>query len=782
MDKISLNKGWRFFLGNEPNADGRGFDDSEWKKVTVPHDWSVEGDFSKSNSSGTAYLQGGTGWYRVHFKLPEEYRGKKLWVRFEGVYRNSMVWVNSYYMGKHPYGYTPFSYDVSSFVYFGEEDNVIAVKVSREETADSRWYPGTGITRDVNIYVAEQVFIAPEETAFNTVAVDGNKAEVTVKTAVVNSLKEKKNIKTVCRIIDNIGSESTGAELASSEQTETVDGNDTGAFCFDLCCTGVSLWSTKAPKLYTLQLETVADGAVSDIYEVKVGMRTAVFTPDEGFFINGENDVLKGVCVHHDAGCLGAAVPREVWERRLIKLKDMGCNAIRTSHNPHSECLYDLCDELGFYCLDEAFDEWEGPKNKWWQGHNVYPPKRYGYFEDFKEWYERDIKAMVNRDRNHASVIMWSIGNEVDYPNDPYAHPMFSEMTGNNDANKPKEERIYSPDRPNMERLSVIAAYLAKVVKEADPTRPVSVAAAFPELSSHLGFFDELDVIGYNYKEQYYDEDHKRFPDKPILGSENSHSLEAWKAVTDRPFISGQFLWTGIDYLGEAHGWPVHGSPAGLLDVGGFEKPGFYFRKSLWATAPFVYILTESTEANNGPERIYSYRRDEKIRIIANTNENEATLYVNGENKGTVKKSWEYDTLSWEIPYEAGEIKVVTPNCSDVLKTAGAASHIELKCWSNGKEPLEAGKVIQLEAEAFDAEGNRVYTEESMLFVDVEGNGTLLGIENGNLADTTAYYERRRRMHRGHAIIYVRIGDGEGDIKINVRSRRFADAVAVIRA
>ena len=265
---------------------------------------------------------------------------------------------------------------------------------------------------------------------------------------------------------------------------------------------------------------------------------------------------LKGVCVHHDAGCLGAAVPGEVWAIRLKKLKAMGCNAIRTAHNPPDPDLLNLCDRLGFLVMDEAFDEWEGIKNKWWQGHNVYPPKHFGYAEDFPQWHQQDLASMVRRDRNHACVILWSIGNEIDYPNDPYVTPLFREVMGNNDANKPLAERLYDVRKPDAGRLAVVAAELTEQVHRLDDSRPVTSAMSFPELSNLTGYADALDLSGYNYREQFYEKDHETYPGRVILGSENSHDPAAWRAVEDHPYIAGQFLWIGIDFLGECPDGP----------------------------------------------------------------------------------------------------------------------------------------------------------------------------------------------------------------------------------
>jgi hypothetical protein len=289
-------------------------------------------------------------------------------------------------------------------------------------------------------------------------------------------------------------------------------------------------------------------------------------------------------------------VPKELWRRRLRKLKAAGCNAIRTAHNPPDTHLLDLCDEMGFLVMDEAFDEWEGCKNKWWQGHNVYPPKRFGYADAFPQWHERDLGDLVRRDRNHPSIVLWSIGNEIDYPNDPYCHPLFRSMTGNNDANKPAQERQYDPNKPNAQRLAAIAEELAAIVKRHDTTRPVTAALAFPELSNRIGFAQALDVVGYNYKEELYARDRERYPGHVIYGSENGHGETEWHYVRDNPDICGQFLWTGVDYLGEAGGWPVRLSPAGLLTTAGFEKPRYYQRRAMWTGESSAPCISETGE------------------------------------------------------------------------------------------------------------------------------------------------------------------------------------------
>ena len=787
MDITTINQGWKFYLGDVPEADDKGFDDCLWQGVTLPHDWSVTMPFDCANSSGTGYLSGGIGWYRLHLSLPKEYEGKKLWLQFDGVYKNSQVWVNGYYLGKRPYGYSTFRYDITPFAAFGERENVISVKVKREELADSRWYPGTGITRSVKLLVAEEVYVEPDGCFFWTEAIDSDgTSHMAAELCVRNDGKREVTVTAVAALEDE-----TGIVYASHEFEVPIGSKEMVRKNISLIANDLSLWGIHTPTLYRFVVRLYMNGVLTEKHVERVGVRTAVFDPDEGFFLNGKAMKLKGVCLHHDAGCLGAAVPKEVWRRRLVKLKEAGCNAIRTSHNPHSPELYELCDEMGFVVFDEAFDEWEGPKNKWWQGHNVYPPKRYGYYEDFIEWHERDLKAMIERDRNHPCVILYSIGNEIDYPNDPYAHPMFQEMTGNNDANKPKEERVYNPNRPNAERLAVIAEYLAKIAKATDATRPVSLAAAFPELSSRIGLFDHLDVIGYNYKEQFYEEDHKRFPNQPIVGSENSHDIEAWLAVTDNPYISGQFLWTGIDYLGEASGWPVHGSPAGLLTTAGFEKTNYYYRKSLWSEEPMVYLATAKAGTMNGmwgASKTYNYQEGDLVDIFVYTNQTEVELFCNGRSLGTKKKDRRAFGIHWQITYEPGILKAIIPGTDifDCCETTKQPSQYEMKVWKDSSEHgtfrsnqssayekesadwilADGESVAQIEVTALDEAGNPVTNQERRLRVEVEGEGVLLGIDNGNLADVTPYAEPVRSTYQGQLIIYVRSTLHQGDIRV----------------
>ncbi len=490
-------------------------------------------------------------------------------------------------------------------------------------------------------------------------------------------------------------------------------------------------------------------GKEEDAFYAQVAFRTIRFDADEGFFCNGVSYKLKGVCLHEDAGCLGAAVPEEVWERRFRKLKNCGCNAIRMSHNPHAECLYSLCDRLGFFVMDELYDEWANPKNKWTRGHNVYPPSHQGITEDFWSCWQEDMRSFVFAHRNHASIILWSIGNEIDYPNDPYCSPLFKEMTGNNDADKPAAERMYNPNHPDISQLPRIAAMLSREVKKYDASRPVTMALAFPELSEGTGVYNALDVVGFNYKEALYSKNHTRHPAKSFTGSENSHSVAAWEAVKNNAFISGQFLWTGIDYLGEARGWPVHASPAGLLDMAGFEKSGYYLRKSLWSQEAFVYM--ESSPAGKEQwSRSWNYAAGEStlvdVRVFSTAAE--VSLLLNGKPLASAKKNAEGCFLFPAIPYSEGKISAHAGAAKDELCPTKAA--VAISCTL-----LKGRQMHQAEISIVDGDGRLVWGEQSLVTAEVRGDGALAGLENGDVADITEYASHSRHARNGRLIAYL---------------------------
>ena len=758
--QILLDSDWLFHYGDTPEGGSMMWDDRAWRHVTLPHDWAVEHPFDVCWASGTGYLPGGTAWYRKHFTLSGEDASRRILLTFQGIYKHAKVWINSNYLGQHAYGYTSFSFDISPFVRPGE--NLIAVRVEHEDVADSRWYTGSGIDRHVLLtFMDPEVYFKEHGVFASTESDDGKQATIRVR-------YEASGADTV-RVCLLTPAGKTVSESFSSGPEGMIR----------LSVRRPRRWSPADPYLYTLRAETLKGETVTDREEFPFGIRTARFDPDRGFFLNRESMKIRGVCVHHDAGCLGAAVPKVVWRHRLEKLRSMGCNAIRTAHNPPDPDLLDLCDELGFLVMDEAFDEWEGIKNKWWQGHNVYPPKHFGYGEDFPLWHKLDLRSMVERDRNHSCVILWSIGNEVDYPNDPYVTPLFREVLGNNDANKPLAERLYDVRKPDAGRLTSVARELAKLVHELDDTRPVTSAMSFPELSNRIGFADVLDISGYNYREQFYEADHAEWPGRVILGSENSHDPAAWQSVTDHEFIAGQFLWTGIDFLGECPGWPVRISRAGALDLRGKEKPLYAQRQVLWTKDPMVRIAVSSGKKDDpgawGEVFRWKGSPGEKKWVSCYTNQSTVELFLNGRSLGQkMLSSADNGRALWIVEYEPGELTVKAGEASDVLSTPGPAVKLRVHA-DRVSLPADGTQVICLEAELLDERGRPALDEA--LFCQYLGSLSLMGLENGCPDDLTPYSESFRMTREGTLTAYFRTGLDPGPASVHFRTKSGLHAV-----
>ena len=739
------NTGWLFHYGDESGADFMGWDDDAWERVTLPHDWAVSFPFDRAHASGTGYLPGGTAWYRKHFILTADEASKPTEILFEGIYKHARVYINSHYIGQHAYGYTSFSMDISPYIREGE--NVVSVRVEHEDVADSRWYTGSGIDRQVWLVRREIAGFVNGSLFVSTKEADAEKAVLLL-------------------------SYETAVRQGSVEITvggQTVSG-PCGKQTLEMEIPSPVLWSPETPYLYQAKF-TVHGESGEESECVTFGIRTICFDSDRGFFLNGVNMKIKGVCVHHDAGCLGAAVPRNVWRKRLLTLKECGCNAIRTAHNPPDPNLLDLCDELGFLVMDEAFDEWEGTKNKWWQGHNVYPPKRFGYAVDFPEWHRRDLESMIMRDRNHPSIIMWSIGNEIDYPNDPYVTPLFEEVLGNNDAGKPAQERKYDNRKPDASRLPVVARELTGIVHALDTTRPVTSAMSFPELSNQTGLADELDLSGYNYREQFYEADHAKYPGRVILGSENSHQASCWYAVLDHDYIAGQFLWTGIDFLGECRGWPVRISQAGLLKLTGAPKPLYFQRKALWTEKPFVRLAsgTGETERHGVWDAHFAWEgtEGEKRRVYVITNQPEAELFLNGNSLGSHTMNREDGCVAcWEVPFEAGELRARAGDSEDVLHTSGTPSALTL-CAERDPEAAEGEEVAIIRISLEDEQGRPCAASREEVHVQLVGRAWLLGLENGRPDDLTPYRASYRAVYDGELTAYVRVGKGAENVEVH---------------
>ena len=762
-----FNDGWTFVLGDVEGAEAPAFNDSRWMPVQLPHDWSVKGTLSPDNASCTGYLPAGTGWYRKHFdagSLPEG----KTFIYFEGVYNRSSVYLNGHLLGDRPSGYASFMYDMTPYLN-RSGDNVLAVRVDHSRIADSRFYTGSGIYRDIWLVSSGQSHFALWGVGYATVEMTARQAIVRVDTQVEGPLPAR--AKLALTLKDDAGN------VVAKSVTEA-----SAKQYVDLKVKSPRRWDMDDPYLYTLEAALVSAKVVLDRTEVKVGIRTLAFDPDTGFALNGVNRKIKGVCLHHDAGVLGAVVPEEVWERRLRNLKAIGTNAIRTAHNPQTPVFYDLCDRLGLLVMDEAFDEWEYNKKKWVEGWNIGTPAMEGTADFFNEWGERDVTDMVRRDRNHPSIFLWSIGNEVDYPNDPYSHPILD--GGNFEFNQPMSGG-YKPDAPDAMRIGEIAKRLAACVRAADPSRPVTGALAGVAMSNQTAYPDAVDVVGYNYSENRYAKDHAAYPDRVIYGSENSSGYDAWKAARDNDFIFGQFIWTGIDYLGESRAWPSRGFYSGLLDLCGNVKPRGRMRAAMWCDDPVCYIGTYP-KPQPRPERrrpmgdssdawdTWNYEDGQLIRVVCYTNAAQARLLLDGKEVGAMTPfNDETGIIGWDVPYKPGVLKAEGYDASgkkvSEYEIRTALRPASLKAVADRKE-LEAGGLVHVSVEVLDDNGNPVPLGDNEITCNVEGPARLLGLESANNADMGNWNDNVQRAYRGRLMAYIKTSDEPGKVKVRFSS------------
>ncbi len=755
-----FNEDWLFQLGDDAGMAAHEFDDSEWRRLDLPHDWSIEGQLSPTLASCTGYLPGGIAWYRKHFTVQDD--APRHYIYFEGVYNRSEVYLNGHLLGKRPNGYISFMYDMTPYLVEGE--NVLAVRVDHGRSADSRWYTGSGIYRDVYIVSSPEVHFAQWGVAWRAESLTDSRAVVTVDVEIEKHVREAGRLEVRSALYD-----AEGRKISSGSVRAANDGQPLTKTSLNLKVADPHRWNLDDPYLYTLKTVLLQNGKQIDECEYNVGLRTLTFDPDKGFALNGNWMKVKGVCLHHDAGVLGSVVPPEVWKRRLMNLKSIGANAIRMSHNPQAPALYDLCDRLGFLVMDEASDEWEFPKRKWIDGWNVGTPGFQGSFDFFEEWIERDVEDMVRRDRNHPSIFLWSIGNEVDYPNDPYSHPILDGSS----INQPMFGG-YNPDAPDAMRIGKIAKRLAARVKAIDTSRPTTGALAGVVMSNETEYPEAVDVVGYNYTEDRYEQDHAAYPDRVIYGSENGAGIDAWYAVKNNDYIFGQFIWTGTDYLGEARSWPSRGLNTGLLDFGSFPKPRGHFRASLWCENPVTYIGTYPAANDEDGEPIVSaeawdiwnYEPGQNIRVVCYTNAPQARLLLNGKVVGEMKP---YDVptgiIHWDIPYDGGELRAEGCDMdgnilSDyVIRSSGRPYAIRV---TTDRETLtDECKVAHIIVEVVDEDGTTVKLADNNITCRVEGPVRLLGLEGSNDSDMSDYTDDNHRVYHGRLLAYIRSAKGE---------------------
>ncbi|HEY3282340.1 MAG TPA: glycoside hydrolase family 2 TIM barrel-domain containing protein [Armatimonadota bacterium] len=725
-----LVEDWRFHLGEAPGAQEPAFDDAGWRTLDLPHDFSIEGQFSEDLASATGFLPGGIGWYRKSLTLPASLRGKRVSIAFDGVYCNSEVWCNDVSLGVRPSGYASFAYDLTPHLRWDGQPNVLAVRVDHTKHADSRWYTGSGIYRDVWLVVTHPLHVARHGLFVTTPEVTQERAVVAIDALLRNETDQD-----ALAFVEASLLTPEGRRIGTSQNWCPVPAKGEAEAPHQLPVEDPHLWSPETPALYRLSYRVKLGEEWVDSVEVPFGIRSIRFDPNEGFLLNGVETKMRGVCFHHDAGALGATVPAQVWERRLRVLKEMGCNAVRMSHNPPAAYLLDLCDRLGLLVMDEAFDEWTRGKRKWVNGWNKTIATTDGYHEHFEQWSEADLREMVLRDRNHPSVVLWSIGNEIDYPNDPYPE--------------------------NSPELLPIAQRLAGIVRSLDTTRPVTAALA--AVGTCL-FPEALDVVGYNYQEGRYEEDHRLNPGRVITGSENFHTLEAWEAVERSRFISGQFLWTGIDFLGEAGPWPNRGSRSGVLDLAAFPKPGYHFRKSLWTAEPMVHLEREGGK------------------VTCYTNCEAVELFLEGQSLGekllpsSRVLAWEAGVGSLRAVGRSGEVEV----CSFELPAAGPAEALVV---GPDAETLAADgrDVLHLEVEVVDGLGRRVPDATPELTCRVSGPILLLGMESGNQFSHEHYPSATHRAHQGRMLVILRSQRQAGPAEVVLSSPGLKESRVSVR-
>lgn len=765
---MSFDSGWQFHRGGAQRAEVAEFDDSKWRNINLPHDWSIE-DLPGKNSPflSTAISQvnggftvGGTSWYRKTFNLPVTDKGKQIIIQFDGVYMNADVYVNGKHVGNHPYGYTSFYYDITPQINFGTK-NIIAVEV-KNEGQNSRWYSGSGIYRHVWLKTINPIHIAQWGTSISTPSVSKAEATVSVKTQVENNSTIAANISLVTKFLD-----SNGTEVGSTEATSTVNAGEVKLIDAGAVIKNPQLWSCDNAALYKAVTTIYQDEKILYNEENTFGIRTISFSVEKGFQLNGTTLKLKGGCFHNDNGPLGSKAYDRAEERKVELLKASGFNAIRCSHNPPSPAFLDACDKLGMLVIDEAFDMWTIGKNP------------YDYHLYFKDWWKKDMESMVVRDRNHPSIIMWSIGNEI---------PESNNLSG-----------------------AEIAKQLVNYVKDIDPTRAVTSAVngLSPDKDPYL---ETLDIAGYNYafggdhlQENIFVQDHKRKPERIMFCSE-SYPLEAfgsWMAVEDNPFVIGDFVWTATDYIGEASiGWlgyfqkadfyPWNLAFCGDIDICGWKRPQSFYRDALWMTnqlSLFVKPPQPSFAINPNRESWskwhwldavadWNWKGNENklMEVSAYSSCEAAELFLNGKSLGKkeTNRSTEFKAI-WNVPYNAGEIKVIGYSGSKMVNTASIATAekpTQIKLIPDRNIIHADGQDLSyVTIELLDNKGNRNPKADDELNFSITGPGVIEAVGNANPMSLESYQSPKRKAWQGRAMVIIRSTAKEGIITLTVSSK-----------
>lgn len=744
---LPFDKNWKFVEGDRQGAEAVSFNDASWRTLDLPHDWSIEGPYDRNNptGSGGGYLPAGIGWYRKSFFVSDKDAGKKFFIEFDGIMANSDVWLNGHHLGKRPNGYISLSYDLTPYLKLNGS-NVIAVRADNSIQPASRWYTGAGIYRHVRLVSTNPVHIDHWGSFITTSNVSAQNSQVKIQTVVVNDLPGSETITVRTGLIAP-----NGKEVASIQSSKKIDGGKKERI---VQVTGVKkplLWGVDNPQLYKAVTTIVVKRKNVDEVVNNFGIRDAHFEAATGFWLNGKNIKIKGVCLHHDGGAFGAAVPLRVWEKRLTSLKEIGVNGIRTSHAETAPEFLDLCDKLGFLVMDETFDTWNAAKPNAEKGYNLY----------FTDWWQRDTRDIVMRDRNHPSIVIYSVGNEI--------HDNLNDSTG---------FRKYKMQQDLIHSL--------------DPTRPVTMAL-FRPANSHVyenGFAQMMDVVGQNYRENELIAAHEQHPDWKVIGTENTHVISMWLALRDKPYMSGQFIWTGYDYLGEAV-WPKVAAGFGLFDKTGEQKPVGYQRESWWSNQPMVYVTRKDNTANATtwssdwtPDDPGTYTQAD-LQVFSNCDEVE--LFLNGKSMGVKGRTADNASpRTWTIPYEKGTLKAVARNngklvAEQQLKTAGKANKIVVTA---DKSSLKNSwdDVVYVTATITDENGIALSNADEKIDFEIEGAGVIAAVDNGDLASVEPYQAKSRRTYEGRCIALIKASANEGRIIVKANAENLKGGSVIINA
>lgn len=794
-----FTKQWKFVLEDSPEFKNPDFDDSNWRILNVPHDWSIEGDFSGDHPAtpGGGALPGGIGWYRKTFIIDEPDAEKLVFIDFDGVYQKSEVWINGNYLGIRPYGYSSFRYELTPYLNFNGE-NVIAVKVDNSVQPNSRWYSGSGIYRNVWLVKTEKLHIDHWGTFVTTPDVSQEKATVNVKTKLKNEF-ETSIITTLKTSVYN----SAGELITKTEKTIEIGPLVEKEFSQDLQVKKPELWSIENPQLYKVVSEVMGDGILKDRFETPFGIRYFEYDVDNGFFLNGEPIKILGVCQHHDLGCLGAAINTRALERQLEILKEMGCNSIRTSHNPPAPELLDLCDKMGFLVQDETFDMWRKKKTP------------YDYSHQFPEWHERDLTDHIIRDRNHPSVITWSVGNEVLEQWEHVDADTLDVQQANFLLNFEKNVDESVINSGEMSVNSLLTTKLVNMVKELDSTRPVTSGCNEVNPWNNLFKSKSLDVLGFNYHDESFADFRKNYPGEKLIITESTSGLmtrgfyqmpsdsmfiwphrgdteglpfgnseqqcssydnchvpwgstheESWKIIKKYDHIAGTYIWTGFDYLGEPtpYWWPSRSSYFGIIDLAGFPKDVYYMYQSEWTDKDVLHVFPH-----------WNWKPGQIVDLwVYYSNADEVELFLNGESLGIKSKQDDDLHLMWRVPFQPGTIKAVSRiNGKIVLEkeVQTAEKATQLKVIADRTEIAADGTDLSfITVEVLDKNGVLVPNAENQIQFEIEGDATIVGVDNGNQVSHESFKGSTIKVFYGKCLVVVQAGETAGEVVLSSKS------------